>query len=446
MGGILMSDNTPPGSDVSVKAPSVTVLYIEILLILVAVSGVCLGLRSMAVGETVNSRMATVWSLTRDGTWYIDRPLDQARNPFEARTIDKVMINGRLLSSKPPVLPLLMTGEYIVLNRLFGWDLEDPEALQKLLQVMTLTLVIPSYAGILILFSMCLRWFIRPAWRRIPLLLALAFGTQLPGYSAEVNNHLPAAFTLLLSVYLALGMGLGHLSPKPWRFILFGLAGGLTFTFDLPMTVFVALSGLYLLLRFPREAVIFGGLGMLVPLGVHFGIMITVTGSPMPVQMDQNNFLFESSFWRNPGGIDGLSEPKGTYLFHLTIGRQGGFLLFPVLLTGVAGVAMALLRRDTPFRGAILAGALGFVLLTAYYVVRTNNYGGASYGFRWYLGAMSLVLLMSAPVVNRMNARWTWAIWTFLLAVSMYSAWECYQTPWGENLEWTSRYFFGPSY
>lgn len=441
-----MNESTGTGRIPQMAAHPAWVLYLEILLIAVALFGVGLGLRRMAAGETVNSRMATVWSLTKDGTWYIDRPLDQERNPFEARTIDKVMINGRLMSSKPPVLPLLMTGEYLVLNRLFGWELEVPEDLQKILQVMTLTLIIPAYAGILILFAVCLGWFVEAPWRRIPVLMALAFGTQLPGFSTEVNNHIPAAFTLLLSVYLALGMGLGCLEQKPWRFVLFGLACGLTFAFDLPMTVFAAMAGLYLFFRFPRNAALWGGLGLLIPLGVHFGVMIAVTGSPMPVQMDQNNFLFEGSFWRSPGGLDGLSEPKGAYLFHMTFGRRGGFLMFPVLLTGLAGIALAALRRDTPHRGFILAGALGFVLLTAYYVIRTNNYGGASYGFRWYIGAMAPLLLMGAPVLNRMNSRWNWALWSLLLAVSMYSAWECYQSPWGEDLEWTTRYLFGPSY
>ena len=72
-------------------------------------------------GDTVTSRLATVYALAHDGTWYIDRPLDLPENPFIAHTVDKVVTKeGRLLSSKPPVLPLLMTGEYMVMRALIG--------------------------------------------------------------------------------------------------------------------------------------------------------------------------------------------------------------------------------------------------------------------------------------------------------------------------------------
>ena len=78
------------------------------------------------LGTSATSRLATVWSLTRHHTFYIDRPAGEAPNPFEQRTVDKAMANGRLISTKPPILPLLMTGEYIVMRKLLGWQLERP--------------------------------------------------------------------------------------------------------------------------------------------------------------------------------------------------------------------------------------------------------------------------------------------------------------------------------
>jgi hypothetical protein len=157
-------------------------------------------------------------------------------------------------------------------------------------------------------------------------------------------------------------------------------------------------------------------------------------------------YLYEGSYWRNPLGIDALNEPKGTYLFHMTFGRFGTFLLFPVLTLGLAGAVLALLRKDVLYRGWILAGALCFTALTAYYVQGTDNYGGAAYGFRWHIASMPLLLLMADPIWERLRRPWHWAAIIALLAVSAYSAWECAQAPWGANHEWTARLIFGPAF
>jgi hypothetical protein len=103
-----------------------------------------------------------------------------------------------------------------------------------------------------------------------------------------------------------------------------------------------------------------------VPLLVHFVAMLVSTGSILPVQLHPDWYMYESAYWRNPGGVDALHEPKGTYLFHMTLGRYGTFALFPVLALGVAALLPALRApRDAASRFA-LAGALAFAILTAY--------------------------------------------------------------------------------
>ena len=418
----------------------------EIAIIVTAGLVALLGMRHIAVGETVNSRLATVWGLAHDGAWYIDRPADGPPNPFERTTIDKVAVGDRRISSKPPILPLIMTGEYLLLHAVFGWELEDETGLRLILECMILSLMISSYVCILIFFAQTLHLFMRNPWPRLFALCALAFGTQLPGFAGQINNHVPSAAMLMIALYLALGLGSGKLAPRAWRFGLFGLTAALVFVLDIPSTIFVALAGLYLAFRFPRQTLVWAGLGAVGPLALHFGIMIAVTGSPWPVQIKRDMFLYEGSYWRNPGGIDALNEPKLTYLFHLSFGRYGTFALFPILLAGLAGAARAVLRKDTPWRGYVLGGALAFGILTAYYVARSNNYGGAAYGFRWHMAAMPVLLLMAIPVFENMRARWRWVFAVLLLLISMYSAWECLQTPWGANQEWTCRLIFGPSF
>ena len=202
---------------------------------------------------------------------------------------------------------------------------------------------------------------------------------------------------------------------------------------------------MFLLRAHPRATLGWGALGAALPLGVHVAVMLAVTGSPLPVQVHRDWYLYESSYWRHPRGVDALNEPKLTYLFHMTFGRAGIFVLYPILLLGPAAALRSLVRRQTPYRWAVLAGAGGFMLLTAYYVLRTNNYGGEAYGFRWYIAAMPVLLLMGAPLLDSVRSRWKWIFISLMIGVSLYSAWECTMTPWRANQAWPCR-FLGTNY
>ncbi|MBW7864485.1 MAG: hypothetical protein H3C30_08740 [Candidatus Hydrogenedentes bacterium] len=415
------------------------------LVILAAVAGQTALRPGIFMGDTINSRLATVYALVHDHTWRIDRPPELPPNPFEPGTVDKVVVNGRLLSSKPPLIPLLMAGEYAALRAVFGWDLDNPAHLKPLAAVLIFTFCQLPFAVGLAFFAATARMFL-PSWRRaLPPLALLAFATPLWGYSGQFNNHTPAAAALMVCLYFALGMLTGRHAPKGWRFLLFGVSGGLVFAWDMPASAFVAAAGLCLLRRFPLPAFLWGGLGFFIPLSVHFGAMMWATGDPRPVQMREDLYVFESSYWRHPLGIDALNEPRGVYLFHMTLGRFGLFSLFPVLLLGVAGLFRP--RCPDEPRAGMLAGAAAaaFLLLTAYYAAGTNNYGGASYGFRWYICAVPVLMLAALPVFARLRGRAAWALVLLLAAVSLYSSWECLQAPWGDSHEWTCRLIFGPA-
>jgi hypothetical protein len=422
-------------------------LILEIGIVVVAVTFAIMGAsESSTVNDAVNSRLATVYSLTNFGTWRIDRPLDKEPIPFEQGTIDKVMVGGRLISSKPPVLPLLMTAEYLFLNKTLGWDLDDDHQRDRSVRIMSVSLIGGSYIVAIIFFLKTLRLFVVDPMSRAVLLFSLAFCTQLWGYATHINNHVPAAAMIVVALYFALGVGTGKLTPARWRFAAFGFFGGLVPTLDLPGTVFVALAGLYLLGKFPRKTLVWCTLAAAIPIGVHCASMLAATGSILPVQTREEVYLYEGSYWRNPQGIDALNEPKGTYLFHMLLGRSGLFSLYPVLLVGVAATLGALLRKEFAYRGHVLVGALGFLILTAYYLLKTNNYGGEAYGFRWYIVAMPVLLLMGAPILANLRARWKWFFVCVMIGISFYSAFECAKSPWGANNTWTSRIFLGPSY
>jgi len=418
----------------------------ELIILCAAAVNAMLGAGDYSNNDAENSRLATVYSLSKFGSWNIDRPAGEAPIPFEQGTIDKVMVNGHLLSSKPPMITLWMTGEYLLLNRAFGWDLDDDESLDKIMRFMTMTLVGGSYLLVGLFFAKTQRLFKTDPLTRALLLFCVLFCTQLWGFATHLNNHVPAAAMLMVALYFTIGLFKGIRRPRPWRFAAFGLAGGLVPTLDMPATIFVAIAGLYLFVKFPAKTIAIAGMAAAAPLLIHAGAMWMATGDLRPVQMRDDVYLYEASYWRNPQGIDALNEPKGTYLFHMTLGRCGLFSLYPILLAGMAGAVRALARPRMPAREFILAGALGFVILTAYYVFKTNNYGGEAYGFRWYIVAMPPLLLMAEPIFETMRVRWKWLFAGLMIGVSFYSAFECARQPWGANREWTCRLFLGPSY
>lgn len=395
-------------------------------------------------GDTMNSRLATVYALTEYGSFTLTPPEGAAGNPFADATIDKVKANGRLLSSKPPVLPLLMTGEYVLLRAALGWDLNDPEATARLRRVMTVTFAGVPYVAGLWLFWCALTHLVAAPAARVFLTGALAFGTQFGAYAAVFNNHVPGAFCVIAAVYCALRIVDRPSKGQRVWFALFGVASGFTATIDVPMAIFPFLFGLVLFWRSPRQTLAWAAPAALVPLAVQTVVYLATTGSPLPVQLHPEWYLYEGSYWRNPRGVDALNEPFGTYLFHMTLGRVGLFSLFPVTVLGVIGAVRAWADKGDCVRLIERAGAAGFLVLTLYYATSTNNYGGEAYGFRWYIGAAPVLLLMGAPIVARVRRAWHWALLAVLAAVSIWSFWDCAQNPWRANTEWTTA-VFGPS-
>ena len=418
---------------------------IELCAIAVLLIAGMLSLRVVVLGDSANSRLATAFSLVTHASWYIDDDGRDVPNPFEAGTVDKIERDGRMLSTKPPVLPLLMAAEYSVIRNVFGLELNVREEARTIVRVMVLTLMLLPLCVGLLFFSSTLTLLGAGPWMRVYLVAALALATSIPGFAGHINNHTPAAALLCVAAWCAVSVLLKG-SPTPWHLIGFGLAGGLVFTLDLPETIYVAALGLPLLWRFPRQAVLWGGAGLALPLGVHFVAMYISTGSLMPVQMHEDWYLYESAYWRNPGGVDALNEAKGAYLFHMMLGRYGTFILFPVLGLGLVGAGMALARSQKNLAAwAAIGGLAAFVVLTAYYVLKTNNYGGVAYGFRWHLASAPVLLMMSLPLLERVRKRWMIIPLLLVFGISAYSAWECYQNPWSKDTEWTARLVYGPS-
>jgi hypothetical protein len=227
--------------------------------------------------------------------------------------------------------------------------------------------------------------------------------------------------------------------PQNRSFLFSGILVSLVFALDMPATVFPALVCVWMTLRHGPRAAVWIGMGAAPVLLLHFGVMTAVTGSPLPVQVRPEVYLYPESAWRHPMGVDAFNMSAGAYLFHMTLGWKGVFTLYPVLLLGVAGIALAVRDRNEKMRFALLAGGLAVALMIAYYTLKTNNFGGDTYGMRWLIPAMPVLLLMAVPVANRLRGVAAWSCVVVLLAVSAYSAFSCARTPWAAGKEWTTR-------
>ena len=405
------------------------------------------------LGDSINSRLATVYALAHHGTWVIDSPDGTAPNPFEPGTVDKVLSGGRLVSSKPPVLPLMMTLVYLPFQRM-GWTLDRPDVLKPFAAlIIFLFCQLPFAAGIWA-FMRLTSWMPPVPWMILGGILA--FGSPLFGYAQQFSNHVPAAGALCGALWCLERLISPDAPPRQPRTAFgFGIFTGLVFVLDMPVTLYCVLAGCLLLSS--RHIRIWPWVlaGMLPLVGLQSVCLWMATGSPLPVQMRPELYWYEWSYWRHPLGVDALNESVLIYLFHMLFGRYGVFLLFPVFMSGFLYLFLGAhqkhqkqhktVQNPNMPKGFYLLLWTGFWGLTTYYMIRTNNYGGASYGFRWHLASYPVLALCAAPVIANIKARWGWSILLLLAAFSQYSSWECLQQPWGEVQTWSMRWIFGPA-
>ncbi|MCO8124438.1 hypothetical protein NHH03_22050 [Stieleria sp. TO1_6] len=219
------------------------------------------------------SRWCTIAALVENGTYQIDpflnrRGAKQNRRPWA--TIDLVRHLGRdgkmhYYSSKPPLLPTLYAGVYWCVSRTMGmWLSEHPIYLGRII----LWLVnIPTLALLLVCTIASIDRVTRDSWAKCFLAAAVCFGTMLLPFSIALNNHLPAAASTALVLYVFV-----RSMQKPTGYgwwLLAGLAGGFTAANELPalsMTVFWA--GLLLLIQ--RRALPAYAVGVLIVAAAFF--------------------------------------------------------------------------------------------------------------------------------------------------------------------------------
>ncbi|MBL8800065.1 MAG: DUF2029 domain-containing protein [Planctomycetia bacterium] len=444
------------------------------------------------------SRWATIRVLVDDGTYQIgERTItDPATGAYKDSGItfeegwggvDKVMHpeTRKFYSSKPPLLPTLLAGEYWLLKQLLGWNFQT-----HLFAIVRTVLLTVNWLPLILYWVLLARLIDRfggSDWGRLYALAAGCFGTFLTTFAITLNNHTIAACTGLFALYLAVDLWTDPATQPLWRFALAGLLAAFTAAVELPAMAFLVGLGCLLLWRAPRQTL----LGFVPPvlLVVAAGLLTNylaigrLTPAYAEVGAKSEWYLYAGSHWLEvPGkektGIDFAwkKETRPTYMFHFLFGHHGIFSLSPIFLLSVVGIwlgvrrglwgespAPAVIEPDGPSEGetaaaveppasvsnpGILERLRGcpytmIALLTAYltvvvvgfYLVKTNNYGGWCSGPRWVFWLTPFWLLTMLPAVDWLaTRRWGRALALVFLCISVasvsYPAWNPWRMPW----------------
>lgn len=220
------------------------------------------------------SRWCTIAALAVDGTYEIDEVLE-IRDPVTRRrtwySIDLVRHRGpdgeqHYYSSKPPFLPTLYAGVYFAVRSLTGATLmNDPFFVARLM------LIIVNLVPLLIFWWLLMYWLRGEGlgvWATIVTGVFVCWGTYLSTFLPTLNNHLPAAIAVGLSLGCLDRIVLKRDRRLGW-FVLCGLSISFGAANELPALSWMAASVAVLLIVAPRQTLV-ATLPAMLPVGLMF--------------------------------------------------------------------------------------------------------------------------------------------------------------------------------
>ncbi len=388
------------------------------------------------------SRWATVRSLVEYGTYEIDQVIAQ-RN---WDTIDKVRHRNaqgqwRFYSSKPPLLATLVAGPYWVIHRLTGKTLgEHPWAIGRGLLLLMNWLPMLGYLALVAALAERLG---RSTWSRLVVVASACFATFLSTFVVALNNHLPAAVSVAVVLWLLHRIWHGRSGPLVFFFA--GVFAAFAAACDLPALAFFALATLAALWCNWRRVLLAWVPGAAVVAAAFFGTNYLAHQSLRPPYAhrhgEDNWYDYPGSYWKeeNRQGIDRGEPSRAVYALHVLVGHHGVFSLTPLWLVAALGMGLGMRRGQESFLRAVALGtAVLTVVVLGFYIARPlvdRNYGGMTSGFRWsfWLTPLWLVCLLPALEVLR-KRRWgravVWAAVALSALSASYPTWNPWVHPW----------------
>ncbi len=235
-------------------------------LLMVAASGTIVGriwCVSSSSGKTPflsandRSRWSTIRALVDHGTYSIDAVVLDARGRFvkDWQTIDMVRHRGpdgqeHYYSSKPPLFPTLLAGPYWLIRQTTGATLAG-ETMYLGRVILIVANVLPLVGMFLILARLVERYG-HTDGGRVLVMTTATLGTFLTTFAVTLNNHLPAAVSVLIAVDAAIRILVEN--DRRWRwFLIAGFFAAFSVANELPALAFAVMLVAGLLWTAPQK-------------------------------------------------------------------------------------------------------------------------------------------------------------------------------------------------
>ncbi|MEO7993474.1 MAG: hypothetical protein ABI743_03675 [bacterium] len=367
------------------------------------------------------SRMATVQALVEQGTFAIDNTY------WGWWTGDKVFAGEHFYSTKPPLLSVLGAVVYWPLHHVFGLSYFNDAQAPVIYYIVTLILIGLPMSAAAVLFYDTLNWLgLRLRWRVVGVISLVVGSLYLP-YSTIFQNHTVAGLAGLYSFILLWRTTCG-VGPTARNLFLAGLMIALALTCDIVGGAPFALAGFVWLIVRARQgairtdALLLGLTGFALPVAIHFACNYAVTGDFRTIYSKAETYKLTNvkglygEVLERRGYFATLTDPyRWRYIINSLVGIRGIFFYSPTLLFGI-WVAWQLTRRR--WNGLLnmasaqqtamswwIGSFLGSTILTwIYLMLRTENYGGTSYGSRYFIAPMSVLLLLGVLIYGPLGS------------------------------------------
>jgi hypothetical protein len=348
-------------------------------------------------GDPMMSRIMTVRSIVEHRTLDINTVPDYF-------SIDKICRDSECYSTKPPLLTIIGAGFYFIYYNLLN------------LKFYSLTYYLLTFSTIGIFFSLILFFFYRTmGWfkidtaKKLLFTLSLGFGTLLFTYSVNFSNHILSALLTFLSFITILKIELGETSKK--YIALVGFLTSLIFINEVLQGLIISITFfIYLLLKdSTRKYFYLYILASLPAIIFYIFYNLQITGNVFPAYLNEKLYHYPGGYWMNPNGIDALSHSKPVYFFNLIFGTHGILVYSPILFFGAWGLIKTIKDKRSVLRNPAILVATTCLLILITLTFLTNNYGGSSYGFRWFILCYPMlfffVIALSGKLTHKLFAR-----------------------------------------
>ncbi len=391
------------------------------------------------------SRWCTIRALVDHGTYEIDAIITDSTQYPVWNTIDMVKHEGddgqpHLYSTKPPLFPTLVAGEYWLIKKLTGLTLKDNT--HTVVRIILITVNVTALVIFLLMLARLVERYGTTDWGRLLVMVAATAGTFLTTFAVSLNNHIIAAVCVIVAVDAA--MRILYEDERRLRYFFLCVASAsFAVAVELPALLLLALVGLLLLWKYPRQTLVAGVPAALLVLGAAVGTNYTAHGTIKPAYAMRDrgndeqgkprdwtngnwyNYTFEihdphnsaksprvvQSYWSRDeaslarrSAVDRGEPSRSVYAMHMLVGHHGIFSLTPIWLFSLAGMITLCVRKEEPSL-RLLGGVIVTITLVVFFFYlmqpqENRNFGGVTTGLRWTFWLVPLWLLALLPAAD----------------------------------------------